>query len=475
MKSFYARGVMLALGLFGLAQNAQADNFGTPSLLPIPNRYEAEDTVVRTSFNRRNYQQAENIPSPSDVLIEPDTQPTPMPMPSVVAPGAPCNSPACGGGQSPITNDYQHAMTQSWGDGACSTGDCGTNYSSGSCNRWFASGGGLIMGRANQSNHNFTQNVNDYTTIMTSKDAAQDYAGGFEVSLGRLLGCNGCNAFQFTYWGIYPSDESSSRMASGYPANGIGPVLGSNLNLLGYDNGVNNYTMQQWMTTANGEHELRRSFDFHSVEANFLGNSAAWGLKPNSSNCGCAPRMQYGWLAGFRYLRFAESTTFYTDYDDMVIDNDINEFRYGLTTKNDLYGFQFGGQGNYALNNCWNIYGAGRAGVFNNHIQHRQFISHPNSGNYAQITTGAYAGQDYVIESERDALAVMGQFDLGLRYNWNCRVSLEGGYRVIGIAGVATSDGQISDNFADPRMAAAIKADDALLLHGAYLGGTFRF
>jgi hypothetical protein len=465
---------MFALGLLGMAHTAWADDFSSPSLLPIPNRYTAEDSVVRTSFNRRNYQQAENIPSPSDVVVEPNLAQPPLPNPNLATPGAPCDSPACGG-QSPISNDYQHAMTQSWGDGACSADSCGPSYGSGCCNRWFASGGGLIMGRANQSNHNFSQNVNDYTTILTSKDAAQDYAGGFEASFGRLLGCDCNNAIQFTYWGLFPTDESARRMATGYPPNGIGPVLGSNLNWLGYDNGVNNYTMQQWMTTANGDHELRRSFDFHSVEMNYLGNAYAWGLKPYNNACGCGPRMQFGWLAGFRYFRFDESTTFYTDYDDMTMDGDINEFRYGLNTKNDLYGFQMGGQANWALNNCWSIIGGGRAGVFNNHIQHRQFISHPFSGNYAQITSGAYAGQDYVIDAERDVLAVMGQLDLGLRYNCSCCLSLEGGYRVMGISGVATSDGQISDNFADPRMAAAIKADDSLLLHGAYFGGTFRF
>jgi hypothetical protein len=474
MKSFYARGVCLALGLLSLTQAAHGDTFGTPSMLPIPDARPVDSQVMATAFNRRYQPNGDNQPSPSDVIVEPTLTPAhPTPAPQVVEPGSPASSPAWGCEAPPMSHDYRQAMTQSWADGCGES--CGTACGTGCCNRWAITAGGLILGRANQSNHNLSRSVDNYTTELTTKDAGQQYAGGFEIGLSRLLGCDGCNAIQFTYWGLYPSDESAMRMAGNYPPGGLRPAIGSNLNWLSYDNGVNNYDMDTWMTTATGIHEVRRTFDYHNFESNYLVNSYAWGLRPIQYNCGCGPRCQVGWLAGFRYFRFDETTTFYTDYDDTVLDADNNEFRYGLETENNLYGFQMGGQFTYAINNCWNIYGGGRAGVYNNHIEHRQFVSHPNSGNYAEVSNGTYNGEAYLVEAERDALAVLGQIDLGLRYNFGCCLSLEGGYRVIGLSGVATSDGQLADNFADPRMAAAIKADDSVLLHGVYLGGTYRW
>ena len=473
MKSFYARGVMFAWGLLSLSQITTAvEPFGSAALLPIPTQNSSEETVARTAYSRRGFQ--EDIPSPSDLApsIAPEVYANPAPQ---------LVSPAQGYTQSPapLSKDYQNAMNNSWADGtSCNSGSCGDSSCGSSCggscgisNRWFASAGGLIMNRSNQSHHSLSQDINTYNTILNTQSAAQQTAGGFEGSMGRLIGCNGCNALQLGYWGLFPSDQSAQKVGSGYPPAGIGPIFGHGLNFLDYNDGTTNQNMQQWMTTDTGVHQVRRSFNYNSAEANFLGNSYAWGLLPYSANCGCGPRLQYGWLAGFRYFQFSDTTTFYSDYDDTTIDGDANEFRYKLNTKNNLYGFQMGGQANWRLNNCWSIYGGGRAGVFNNHITHQQFIS--GQLDYATINAGAYAGQAYNINASRNALAGIGQLDMGLRYNVNCRLSFNGGYRVVGIAGLATSDNQISDNFADPRQAAYIRADSSVILHGGYFGGTF--
>ena len=81
MKSFYARGVMFALGLVSLAQMANAgDSFGSASLLPIPSQFEAQNTLISPAgYNRRNYQ--EDISSPSDIspTIAPEVNPAASP------------------------------------------------------------------------------------------------------------------------------------------------------------------------------------------------------------------------------------------------------------------------------------------------------------------------------------------------------------------------------------------------------------
>ena len=475
MKSFYTRGVMFALGLVSCASFAgAAEPFGSATLLPIPSQYEAQNTLVSPAgYNRRNHQ--EDIPSPSDLgpTIAPEVNPNPAYSPRLGPSPVP----------SQMSQPYDNAIRGNpWSDnaGSCSDGSCGVTADDASCgssccptigSRWFAYGGGLIMSRANQSHHSLSQDINTYRTILDTHDAGQGTAGGFEAYAGRLLGCNGCNAFQLGYWGIYPGNTMASRLATGYPPSGIGPTLGTGLNLLEYDNGTNNYDMRTWMTTTTGIHDVSRSFNYNSAEANFLGNSYAWGLIPYTAGCGCGPRMQFGWLAGFRYFQYNDATSFYTEYDDTVLDGDDNQFEYTTRTKNSLYGFQLGGQGNYRISNCWSLYGGGRAGVFNNHINATQFIA--GSAGYANIAQGAYAGQPYFVESSRNVLAGIGQVDLGVRYNLNCRLSFNGGYRVVGISGLGTSDGQLASNFADPRQAAYIRADNSVLLHGCYFGGTF--
>lgn len=479
MKSFFARHWLCALGIWSAAQFASAaEPFGSPSLLPIPTYQEAEYGVEQTGFNRR-YQEA--IPSPSDVT----------PRPQRVSPAAPIVNPIPEPPvETPPAYSYQQSMNQAWGnddatyapngscgasgcpDGSCNDyGICGAPNVGGMCNRWFVSGGGLYMGRANQSKHAFTYDLNNYNTTLNSERAAQDFAGGFEVRLGRIIGCNN-NAIELGYWGLYPSNQSAAVYGPNYTA-GMGPIFGGGLNWLDYDNGTNNYTVQQWMTTSTGMHQLDRSFGYHSVEANLLGNAYAWGVSPYSVGSCCGSKWQHGWLAGFRYFRFNETTNFITDYNDTLINgpSDLDELTYHINTKNDLYGFQLGGQSSWFINNCWSLYGGTRFGVFNNHITHQQFIQGGNG--YAVINSGAYTGQNYLVNSERDVLAGIGQLDAGVRYQWNCRFNLNAGYRVVGIAGVATSTGQIADNFADPRFAGYIKPDDAVLLHGGYFGGTF--
>ena len=47
------------------------------------------------------------------------------------------------------------------------------------------------------------------------------------------------------------------------------------------------------------------------------------------------------------------------------------------------------------------------------------------------------------------------------------------GYRLVGISGLALTDGQIPSNFAYIPDAQRVHSDDSIILHGGYIGATF--
>lgn len=478
MKSFCARGLVVALGLMGVAEPIMAQGpFGSDSLLPLPSVGQTNDVVTRTAYGYNNQEEI----SPSDM---PGTQSNLNNNSSKQAPGGLSQSFAPPAAPVELSPDYQGAMKQAWDAPAgCSDGSCGDVGNFRGTNRFFAYGGGLVMGRANQCNTGVTQNASNYETVLHTGQADQQYAGGFETQLGYVFN-GGCNAISIGYWGLFPSDEMYRIDAMDY-AGGLRPVMGSNLNLVDYDDGMTTRSVYDWMSTTSGYHEIERTYNYNNVEINFLGNAMAWNAIPpcgpggygclsGCNNGCCTPKFQWGWLAGFRYFGLQEAFSLYTDYDDEYFDsNDPDQMCYHIKTNNTLLGFQMGGQGSWNVTKCWSINGGGRFGVYNNHITSTQEIYGQNG--YAQIASGTYAGTDYDFMSSRDALAGVGQIDLGSTYNWGCHWSFTGGYRVVGISGVATSTSQIANNFADPRYVQQICANDTVILHGAYLGATFRW
>jgi hypothetical protein len=147
----------------------------------------------------------------------------------------------------------------------------------------------------------------------------------------------------------------------------------------------------------------------------------------------------------------------------------MDELSYRIDTTNDLWGFQFGGQGSWYICNCFSFYGGGRFGVYNNHITSYQYLS--GQAGDAVINAGNYAGTAARYSVTDDVLAGVGQLDLGARYQLGCHWSIFGGYRVVAISGVATAPSQIPANWANPVY--NVCANDAVILHGAILGAQF--
>ncbi len=490
MKSFSIKKLCTLLGLLGLANVAlAAEPFGSASLLPMPSvehrspleqqqRLPTTYTTVTTSYGY------DDEGSPSD--LPPTYAPLPAPKyppsqePSYAPSQAPFASPSPA-----MSGQYKQAMETGW-DGYCGSGDpncCGPVACGRPCPKFFGFGGGLILGRANQSNHTISQEGISYDTILGTDAASQDVSGGFEAGFGYILP-NCCNAIGVTYWGLYPDDQMASVSAPNY-MNPIRPALGLNLDQVWYDDSQgNNRSVQDWMTTTTGIHYISRSFDYNSVEINLFGNTQAWGLVPFGAGCGgcngcnpcggCGPsRFQFGWLGGVRWFGLGEGLRMQTDYNDTMVGDagDYDELTYNLNTYNSLLGVQFGGQGSFYMTKCLSLYSAGRFGVYNNHITTDQALY--GLGGDATINTGTYAGTAYRFDSSKDAIATMGQLDIGSRYQLGCHWSIYSGYRVVAISGVATAPSQINQNFSDPSYINRINADDTVILHGAYFGAQF--
>jgi hypothetical protein len=244
------------------------------------------------------------------------------------------------------------------------------------------------------------------------------------------------------------------------------------------------------------EHRIIRSSEVHNVEINLLGFgigcASRAGLScPNPCATGCAPcnacvggptgmyvpaacsRLSLTWLAGFRYFRFEDNLEYAASEGNMTFD--ANDLYYNNNVSNDLFGFQIGGFGNYCLTNCISVYSGMKFGVFGNHMEYDTSIG-TGAGTYAVIdSTNAYDGMPYNYMVSDNDVALIGEWDLGMGYRVNQCWSVRAGYRVLAASGVATAVGQIPYDYVNVGHLTDINNNDALILHGAYVGLQYNF
>ena len=177
-------------------------------------------------------------------------------------------------------------------------------------------------------------------------------------------------------------------------------------------------------------------------------------------------------MAGIRYIDYSENFLFTTDFDDTIFDGDATEASYAVNLDNDLIGFQIGSAINYCVTQRFSTYAIGRVGVYNNHI--RQFQQIYGSAGPVTVNSGPNTGSIYSVSSQSDELAVVGQLDFGVRWNINRSWSLDAGYRIVGLSGVAIAEDNVQQaNFQDLQGIADIQSQGAVVLHGGYAGVTY--
>jgi hypothetical protein len=362
--------------------------------------------------------------------------------------------------QSVISGDYQAAMS-GWSGSSCPGGVCGQP---GCCqSNWFAYGGALLMARSGANKFNVSFDTGGPNTVLCSCYTDQRLSGGFEVTGGRMFNC-GCNALAVTYWGLYPSDQTAQVYGSDMVGN-----LNSNFDFSGlnYNDGNGDASANTFFDDAQ-IHSIRSTYTIQNVEVNLLGGCC--GVTPWSCGYGngCGPRLSCNWLAGVRYFQFNESFSLGADNADTTLDGDLNEIYYDVRARNSLVGFQIGGGVNYIVNSRLSLYGTGKAGIYGNDMQVTHSVYGPNGS--ATFTNG----DNCDTTGSRTGLAMIGQADLGIKWQISCRWSAQFGYRVLGAAGVATIADQMPPDFSNAGALQQIN-NGSLLLHGGYAGVQFCF
>ena len=172
---------------------------------------------------------------------------------------------------------------------------------------------------------------------------------------------------------------------------------------------------------------------------------------------------------GFRWFQFEDSIDFAFDVDGRAgfTANDIYDT---TSTENDLFGYQFGSRLIYCLHNRVNLNVGGKFGVYGNRAEFRHRLGTQDQAAYLSAMPDLEI--DYVTKDT--VLSTLGEFDLGLGVRCTNAWTVRGGYRVIGVTGLASAD-NYSRDYSSEASASALHADTSLVLHGAYVGADFNF
>jgi hypothetical protein len=490
MNSFCTRTIVFASSVLCLATvtHAQLSNFQAQSLLPVPSSNYGYDSTVGFAENPARWKQA----SPASLS---EVQEGPI---TVLGEGhfcetAPAYDHACDYGHSSCTvaPDYQ-VPTPARCDGNCDAGSawihdnhrdwqpmcdhygaknsfCGLDSLShqignylrgwdGSC--WFGSVGSVVMNRDRGNVKWLSVDSGDPTnSLLGSYDAKMAWSGGVEARVGRYI--DGCAlGLEAVYWGVYPNAQAAYALD---PTGVIGDANDLNSVPQFRTLDITGVAAIDWYDQAT-VHMLRRNYEFHNLEVNLLGSCCGC----LNTSCCRGPRLRCSWAIGARWFKFDEDFLFATSESNANFDWDADDVGYWIGVENDLFGGQWGGRLEYCLTPRLSIYAASKVGVYNNHMRLYQRVGTAADTALVNDPGGPNDGRAFNVRSSKNEVALLGEADLGLRYQMWRRWSVAAGYRAVGVTGVALSTNQIPHDFADIDGAADIDANGSMILHGGY-------
>lgn len=324
------------------------------------------------------------------------------------------------------------------------------------CNRWnvYVGGLGMTRDRPNKLWTTYQTNVNERQLAFPPDS---DWAGGGEVRLGRSCGCNCEYKLEAVFWIL---DDMTGDLTFGALQNGFQSVSTPlNVTLPPVEFPSDDVALDEIFDSA-AAHRISRTSNFLNVELNLWGGQAP--------SCG---RFSGSWLAGVRYLRFRDNLLFGSVNEGFIFGLDPSQEAYiESDVENNLVGFQIGGRGECCITHGFSAFVAPTVGIYGNHISQESSI-YRGTG---ELANGVDTGNDLVFDSSKEDFAMLGQIDVGLSYTY-CNWRLYGGYRAIGMTGVALADNQIpfyvgaEDEWLD------IDSNGSLILHGGFGGVEYRF
>jgi len=416
--------------------------------------------------------------------------------------------------------------------GACNTG-CGVGGGGylgagnrGCGNRWFGGFYGLYLQRAGSAwtplAFSTDQPVPYYPTrtdyVLNLQDITETEHAGAEVRFGSTfggagIGCGPRFAWEAAYWGLVDEDGVASftdpditagdRLYSNvdfrgieYDPDGAGP--------LGY-RPLNEYMNYGPPTIPDGAGDpirvnsitVRSRFSAQNIELNLLRLPVLSGGCGTGSCGGCAsdscgigrgglgrgrlgggyggPRYSLTTLVGARYLRLDEDFSLGIDAENTITSASI-PFFFASEADNHLFGLQLGCNGVYRLgcSGRWALNCSANAGIYGNRAEVTRSLTVPAAGvaRYVGGTNDPFT----VVNSEDDSFATIAELRTGVSYQYSCNWRFFGGYRALGISGVALAFDQLPNDFSSPtQVQDYINTSGSIFLHGLQGGVEFSY
>jgi len=364
-----------------------------------------------------------------------------------------------------MTPEYTDAMKGGYGSCTSSVGSpCGGSVC---CSNHYVYANALLMSalKPNGIVTSIDSNTGGQRLNFCNQEFGNLWSGGFEIGTGWCFGgCGSCcntNALEVVYWGMFPATAT------------VGATGNVDSTLDFSDLSYNGANAQVPFTNSNFQ-QISYGYSFNSLEANLVGNSWSGGPFGCGMCGGCnGSPWGFGYTAGFRYINFHDNFLFSASPAGTAIVGDPSELNYSAATTNNLFGFQLGAGLSYCVTDRFTAYCISKCGIYDNSVTALQRVG-GTAGN-AVILNGPNTGEDFVVRTAaRDTLAVSGQFDLGARWAITNNWSANFGYRVLGLAGVATTDVNVQQSqFHDVAGIASVNRNGTFLLHGLFAGATY--
>jgi hypothetical protein len=403
--------------------------------------------------------------------IAPPPVPVPVGTPSVASPVV---EPMAGEIPHAAPSVYEEAASGGW------SGDCGVCMPS-CCPTWYGYVGAVFMGRdrANRT----------WTTYETGNNANQlmffpnsDWGTGGEVTIGHTWcgshacddgctscgggcaegqmcgGCGGMTPYQhgleFTYWGISDMDGEDSRRSET-------DQLSTPIDLGFVDINTPGLPASVFFDNAR-EHRVRRENDFHNFEVNLVDFSTQYDRT-----------LRFQWLAGARWFRFDEYLQFASvaGGSEFGSNGGLDEAYLDLDVENNLYGFQIGGRADYRVGHRCRLFGGTKLGLFANEIEFDTRL-YRGDGAVAVFTS---TGNAFDLSADKTDVSFLAQIDFGVGYDITKHLSAIIGYRAVALTGIALADDQVPAFLAAENDWTDIDSSGSMILHGAFVGGEYRW
>lgn len=379
---------------------------------------------------------------------------------------------------------YAAATSAPWQGGACGT--CAPAARPKPISPWFG-GANLLFWDVAGGNDNALITYDN--GVVVARDSTLDPSSdvGFDVHMGRYFGC-GQYGLDFGYMLWDPGAYSRIFTDGGAGLRLIDPALTT----VSMDRGAGATTIYDEYDTNATAIRVTRDMRIQGFEANLVGFGLMGARRLGScspaplcgsplGHCGsgyyggatgplaraCGGRLRVQTLHGFRWFQLEDELEIAANVDG-VGGYQPADLYYLSETENNLFGYQFGSQLSYCLGSRTLINLGGKFGIYGNDARFLHRITTDTAMGYTN-SQGAGAG-DICTESSDVSLAGLGELDLGLGYRLSNRWTINGGYRVLAACGVATAVGQMPTEYTSAATAGAVRADDCLILHGAYVG-----